>query len=117
MRHPLRLIFIFTVAVFAYVICDNLWGISSSWQIEQVLSMWQIAIMGVGLIAATAAVYFAAIQFRENREQERRARNESLSQIRSSLKAELDANLRLLQSEQYKIWTQVLMMNGDISLY
>ena len=106
MRHPLRLILFSIIAVFTYVICDNLWGISNSWQIEQVLSMWQIAITGVGLIAATAAVYFAAVQFRENREQERQARSESLSQIRSSLKSELETNLQLLRSEQYKIWAQ-----------
>lgn len=103
MRHPLRLIFVFAMAVFVYVICDNLWGLSSNWQIEQVLSMWQIAIMGVGLVAATAAVYYAAMQFRQRREQETQARQESLSQLRHSLRSELETNLGMLHSEMFKI--------------
>lgn len=106
MRNPLRLIFIFAVAVFVYIIYDNLWGISHGWELNSVLSLWQIAVTAVGLVAATAAVYYAAMQFRQNREQERQARQESLSQIRSSLKSELETNLRLLQRDEFKIWAE-----------
>ncbi len=106
MKKPLTFIFIFAIAVVLYVIYDNIWGLSSNWQIVEVLAMWQIAITAIALTTAAAAVYYAAIQLRQNREGERKAREESLLQIRGSLKSELETNLQLLQSDQFRIWAQ-----------
>jgi hypothetical protein len=77
--------------------------------------MWEIAITCVGLVAATIAVYYSAIQLKYNREQEVQDRNESLLQIIDSLKSELEGNLHLLKSEQYRIWAETpKAANGNI---
>lgn len=108
MKNPLPLILFVTVALFIYLIFDNLWGVSNKWATNEVLSLWQVVITALGFIAAVIMVRYAAIQFIEGRRKEEQARNESLSQIRYSLRLELETNLTLLRGNQFKIWSESL---------
>ena len=107
MKHPIRTIFIAMVALFVYLTCDALWGVSSKWQINEVLSLWQIGITGLALIAAVIIIKHAVSQFEYGRKKDEEARKGSLSQITYSLKSELELNRRLLAGE-YKIWQEGL---------
>lgn len=90
-----------------YLTFDALWGFSSKWQINEVLSLWQFGITGLALIAAVIIIKHAVSQFEYGRKKDEKARTESLSQIRYSLKCELETNLGLLRSEAFKIWYDI----------
>ena len=107
MRNPVRFIFLVALIMFAGLIFDKLWGASSKWPNNEVLSLWQIAITGLGFMAAVIMVFYAANKFIEDKRVEKEARSESLSQITQSLKCELELNRRLLAGE-YKIWQEGL---------
>lgn len=105
MKNPVRFIFIIALLMFAYLVFDRLWGISSRWPNNEVLSLWQICVTGLGFIAAVIMVAYAANRFIEDKRKEEKARSESLSQITHSLESELVLNRRLLVGE-YKIWRE-----------
>jgi hypothetical protein len=107
MKNPVRFIFIVALLMFVYLAFDRLWGISSRWPNNEVLSLWQICVTGLGFIAAVIMVAYAANRFIEDKRKEEKARSESLSQITHSLKSELELNRRLLAGE-YKIWQEGL---------
>jgi len=72
--------------------------------VPEVLGFPDIAITFLTTLVAVFVGFTLAVWW--DRRKGNEARKESLSQIRSSLKSELETNLRLLQSEQYKIWAQ-----------
>jgi hypothetical protein len=98
MNHFQKLILLLLLAIIIVVlICNIIWEIPSK---------WQFFITFLSFIVAAVSVYLASVQLKENRDQEQKARNESLLQIKESLKTELKRNLQLLNTEQYKIWVE-----------
>ena len=106
MKHPIRTIFIVMVALFVYLTCDAFWGVSSKWQTNEVLSLWQMGITGLALIAAVIMIKHAVSQFEYGRKRDEETRKESLSQIKHSLKSELELNRHSLTGGEYKIWRE-----------
>ena len=90
-----------------YLTCDALWGASSKWQTNEVLSLWQIGITGLALVAAVIMIKHAVSQFEYGRKRDEEARKESLYQLKHSLRSELETNLGLLRSEAFRIWYDI----------